>query len=345
MHLRLTAQAVADLVGGRLVGSGEVIVEGVAPLDDAGAAHLSYLSGASYLPAFRKSSASVVLIPPGFESTTGGPPTRIVVDDPRRAFVDLLAHFHTEPEPPPAGVDPTARLGAEVIMGEGVSVGPFAVLATRVRLGNRVRIGPGVVLESDVEVGDDSTLRPRVVCCSGTRLGARVIVQAGTVIGERGFGYISGGTGGHHSIPHIGGCRIEDDVEIGSNVCIDRGTLGDTVIGKGTKIDNLVHIAHNVQIGEHCLIMGSVAIAGSAKVGDWVTLAGQVGVRDHVSVGDRVRAAAQTGIAGDIAPGQDISGFPARPNRDFLRSQAVLHRLVPLARRLEDLARETDPNG
>lgn len=341
MPVRLTAQAVADFVGGRLVGSGEVVLEGVAPLDDADRPHVSFVSGTGNLPIFRKSKAGVVLVPPGFEDVPDGPSTRVVVEDPRRAFVDLLTHFHPEPAAPRGGVDEMAHVEADVTMGEGVSIGAFSVIGSRVRLGNRVRIGPGVTLEPGVEVGDDSWLRARVVCCSGTRIGTRVVIQAGSVIGERGFGYISGAEG-HHPIPHAGGCRIADDVEIGANVCIDRGTLGDTVIGKGTKIDNLVHIAHNVQIGEHCLIMGSVAIAGSARLGNWVTLAGQVGVRDHVSVGDRVRAAAQTGIAGDIDAGQDVSGFPARPNREFLRSQAVLHRLVPLARKLEDLAREPD---
>jgi UDP-3-O-[3-hydroxymyristoyl] glucosamine N-acyltransferase len=166
-----------------------------------------------------------------------------------------------------------------------------------------------------------------------------VTVKAGAVLGGTGFGYISGRTG-HVRIPHIGGCIIEDDVDIGSNTCIDRGSIDDTVVGEGTKIDNLVQLGHNVRVGRRCLLMAGVGIAGSTRIGDDVILAGQVGVTGHVTVGDRVRAAAQTGIAGDIPPDTEISGFPARPNREFLRSQAVLYRLVPLVKELEALAGE-----
>lgn len=333
----LTAQAVADLVGGRLLGNGTLGLTGVASLEAAGEAELSFLSGARYLPHFLASRAGCVLVTPALAGQAGGPATRIVVDHPQPAFQLVVGRFHPPP-PRAAGVHATAVIGAGARLGLEVAVGPRAVIGARCRLGDRVTLGPGVVLEDEVVLGDDTVIGPQVTICTGAVLGNRVTVKAGAVIGGTGFGYISGAEG-HRRIPHVGGCRIGDDVDIGANSCIDRGSLGDTVIGRGCKLDNLVHVAHNVRLGEDCLLMAGAMVAGSTRVGHRVVLAGQSGLIGHLEIGDDVRVAAQTGVISSLAAGQEVSGFPARPHREFMRAVAAMYRLAPFARRLEAVAR------
>ncbi|MBS1241907.1 MAG: UDP-3-O-[3-hydroxymyristoyl] glucosamine N-acyltransferase [Gemmatimonadetes bacterium] len=334
----LSAQAIAELAGGRVSGDAAVEITGVAPLDRAGPGDLAFLAVARYLDEFRASRAGVVLVPEDLADVAGGPTTRIVVRDPARALGDLLRRLVPDARPP-AGVDPAARIGPGVVLGLGVSIGPFAVLGREVRLGDRVVVSPGVVIEDGVTVGDDVYLGPRVVCGRGTRLGNRVRVKAGAVLGSTGFGF-SSDREGHHRIPHVGGCVIEDDVDIGANTTIDRGSIGDTVVGAGTKIDNLVQLGHNVRIGRHCLLMSQVGVAGSSRLGDRVILAGQVGIAGHLTIGDGARLAAQSGLSNDVPAGADFGGYPARANREWLRSLAVLYRLTPIAKDLERLVRE-----
>jgi UDP-3-O-[3-hydroxymyristoyl] glucosamine N-acyltransferase len=218
-----------------------------------------------------------------------------------------------------------------------VSIGPYVVIGRGVQIGAGTRLAAHVSLGDGVMVGDDAVLGPGVVCYAGTRIGHRVVLKAGAVIGGDGFGYLSDGKG-HSRIPHLGGCVLEDDVEVGSNTCIDRGSIDDTVIGRGTKLDNLVQVGHNVQIGERCLIMAGVGIAGSTRVGNDAILAGHVGVTDHLVIGDRARIAAKSAIFGDVPPGASFSGHPARPHRQFLRAQAAMYRLAPIIDELEELA-------
>jgi UDP-3-O-[3-hydroxymyristoyl] glucosamine N-acyltransferase len=334
----LSAQAVADLVGGRLTGDGTRRVVRVAPLDRAGPEDLSFLASPRYADAFRHSQAGAVLVAEELAWLEGQPATRIVVPDAARALATVLERMQPATVPP-SGIDPSARLGPRVIIGREVSIGPYAVLGADVRLGDRVRIGAAAVLEDDVEIGDDTTIGPRVVCGAGTRIGRRCRVKAGAVLGGPGFGFVAE-EAGLARIPHVGRCVIEDDVDIGSNTCIDRGSIDDTVIGAGTKIDNLVQIGHNVRIGRECLLMGQVGVAGSSRLGHRVILAGQVGVAGHLTVGDGARLAAQSGVSSDVPPGEDWGGYPARPNREWLRSTAVLYRLTPIARELEALVRE-----
>jgi UDP-3-O-[3-hydroxymyristoyl] glucosamine N-acyltransferase len=252
----------------------------------------------------------------------------------------VLERLYPRPEAG-AGVDPTARIGPGCILGPGVSLGPFVVLGRDVRLGDRVQVAEGVSLGDGVSIGEDSVLGPRVVCYPGARIGRRAVLKAGAVIGGDGFGYLSGASG-HARIPHIGACVLGDDVEVGSNSCVDRGSLDDTVIGRGTKLDNLVHVGHNVRIGERCLLMAGVGVAGSTRVGNDVILAGHVGVTDHLNIGDGARIAAKSAIFGDVPAGAVMSGHPARSNRQFLRAQAALYRLTPLLGRLERLAQGAD---
>lgn len=338
--LSLTAQAVADLVGGRLSGNGALVLTGVAPLESAGGSDLSLLTSPRYLGQFAGSRAGCVLLPPEFADHRGEVPARIVVDRPQAALQAVLAALHTEAGPPP-GVHPTAVLGAGVLLGDAVALGPRVVVGDGVRLGDRVVVGAGAVIEAGAEVGADSVLGSNVTVCRAAVIGRRVRVKAGAVIGGQGFGYLSGPEG-HQRIPHVGGCRIEDDVDIGANSCVDRGSIGDTVVGRGSKLDNLVHVAHNVRIGEGCLLMAGAMVAGSTRLGRGVILAGQAGVVGHLELGDGVRVAAQTGVISSVPAGTEVSGFPGRPHREHMRAVAAMYRLAPVARRLEALARSAD---
>ena len=336
----LTAQAVADLVGGRLLGDGTVAVRAVAPLERAGPDALSFAVSGRYAEALRASGAGAVLVPEALADAPAAAGARIVVAEPYRALVRVVERLFP-PAPAPAGIDATSRLGPGCVLGTGVSIGPYVVLGRGVLLGDRVRLAEGVSLGDGVTVGEDTVIGPRVTCYPGARIGRRVVLKAGAVIGGDGFGYLSGAAG-HARIPHVGACVLEDDVEIGSNSCVDRGSLDDTVIGRGTKLDNLVHVGHNVRIGERCLLMAGVGVAGSTRVGNDVILAGHVGVTDHLTIGDGARVAAKSAVFGDVPAGGVMSGHPARANRQFLRAQAALYRLAPLVTSLERLAGQGD---
>jgi len=338
----LTARAVADLVGGRLLGDGAIRIHRVRPLDRAGPDALSFAVSARYAADLDSSKAGAVLVPEALASGAG-PGTRIVVPDPYGALVRVLHALYPIESPEP-GIDPTARIGAGTAIGLDVSIGPFVVLGRNVQLGARCRLGQGVSIGDGVVIGEDTTLGPGVVCYAGTRIGSRVVLKAGAVLGGDGFGYLSDGTG-HTRIPHVGGCILEDEVEVGSNTCIDRGSIDDTVVGRGTKVDNLVQVGHNVRIGERCLIMAGVGIAGSTRVGNDVILAGHVGVTDHLAIGDRARIAAKSAIFGDVPAGASFSGHPARPHRQFLRAQAAMYRLAPIVDELERLVLERAGHG
>jgi UDP-3-O-[3-hydroxymyristoyl] glucosamine N-acyltransferase len=233
-------------------------------------------------------------------------------------------------------------LGRGVALAEDVSLGAGVVLGDGARIGARTRLDAHVVVGAGVEIGDECHLYPGVTAYAGTRLHDRVRVHAGARLGSDGFGYVFR-DGAHEKIPHVGRCIVESDVEIGANTTIDRGSIDDTVIGAGTKIDNLVHVAHNVRIGRLCLIMAQVGIAGSAHVEDGCILAGQVGIAGHVTIGKGARLAAQAGIFGSIPPGETWSGYPARPHKEALRAQAAMFKLPSLIRALERLVeRERD---
>jgi UDP-3-O-[3-hydroxymyristoyl] glucosamine N-acyltransferase len=339
----LPAAAIAELVRGRLEGDGSVVIRAVGPLDRVHGDALSFLASAGYLDQFRSSQAGCVLVTEGLPVPQDGPATRIFVADAQHALTAALGALFPA-APPEPGIDPTARLGRGVALGEGVSIGPWVAVGDGARLGHRVRLGPGVVLEQGVVLGDDCDLGPHVVCYAGTRLGARVRIKASSVIGGAGFGYISG-PGGHREIPHVGGAVLGDDVSVGSNSCVDRGSVDDTVIGAGTKLDNHVHVGHNARLGAHCLVMGGAVVAGSARIGNGCILAGHSAVGGHITLGDRVRVGAKAGVISSVPDGADVSGFPARSHRDFLRGQAALRRLTPLVRELEALVQRFGDHG
>ena len=339
----LTAQAVADLVGGRLLGDGAVAIRTVRPLDQAGPDALSLAVSARYAAELATSGAGAVLVPEALATVASGPRARIVVPDPYGALVRVLRALYPD-DPATPSIDPSVRIGPGTVLGADVSIGAFVVLGRNVRIGARSRLAQHVSLDDGVTVGEDSTIGPGTVCYRGSRIGNKVVLKAGAVIGGDGFGYLSDRTG-HHRIPHVGGCILEDEVEVGSNSCIDRGSIDDTTVGRGTKLDNLVHVGHNVHIGERCLIMAGVGIAGSTRIGNDVILAGHVGVTDHLVIGDRARIAAKSAIFGDVPAGASFSGHPARPHRQFLRAQAAMYRLAPIVDELERLVPEQAPNA
>lgn len=330
----LTAQAIADLVGGEVRGAPDRTVRRVRSLSAGGPDAVAIYAHRHYAADLAASRAGLVLAPPDLVGDPG-PADRIAVADPAVAILAVIAALHPEAVPPD-GIAATARVGTGTVVGTGSSVGEYAVIGARVHIGAHTRIASHVVIGDDVVVGDGVVLEPRVVIYGGATLGNRVRCKAGAVIGGRGFGYVQTDRG-HMPIPHVGGCILEDDVEVGSSSCIDRGSLDDTIIGRGTKIDNLVHVAHNVHTGPDCLLMAGAGVAGSTRLGARVVLAGQSGCVDHIVLGDDVRVAAKAGATGDIAAGTTVSGFPARPHREVLRATAALYALAPHARALAAL--------
>ena len=331
----ITAEAIAALVSGELIGDGGVSVSGVAPLDRADASHLSILSSARYAPMLASTRAGVVLVDPEFRDVEGAPRARIIVKHPLEKLALLLPRLYPE-RPPSPGIAATARIGKGATLGVRVSVGEYVVIGAGSKIGSDVVIGAHGVVGENATVGDGARLWPGVTIYPGASLGNRVMIHSGARIGCDGFGYVFR-DGAHNKIPHVGRCIIGDDVEIGANTTIDRGSIDDTVIGSGTKIDNLVQIAHNVRIGENCLLMAQVGVAGSAAIGDGAILAGQAGISGHLSIGAGARVAGQAGVFGDIPAGETWSGYPARPHRESLRASAALFRLASMMRRLEKL--------
>jgi UDP-3-O-[3-hydroxymyristoyl] glucosamine N-acyltransferase len=333
----LTAAEIATLVGGTLAGDGAARLRAVAPLDRAGPDDLTFLASGRYLSYFHASRAGAVFVTAAHREEQPGPAVRIVVGDPHRAMLAVVRALYPARARSP-GVHSTAILGTGAVVGRDVTLGPRVVVGAGARLGDRVELMPGAVVGDGVALGDDTVLYPNVVCYPGTVVGARVILHAGVVLGSDGFGYVPG-RAGHEKIPHVGRCVIGDDVEIGANTTIDRGSVDDTVVGPGTKIDNLVQIGHNCRIGARCLIMAQVGLAGSSHVEDGVILAGQVGLAGHLTVGRGARIAAQTGVMGDVAADAVLFGYPGRDRREALRAIAASYRLADIVSDLEDLVK------
>lgn len=337
--MSLTAQAVADLVGGRLSGPGDVALRRCRSLEAAEPDALSMATSERWAAALAATQAGAVLVTAALEHAPG-PATRIVVRDPARAMALAASVLHPALDGG-AQVATTARLGQGTVPRDDSQIGEYAVLGAGVTLGARVHIGPHVVIEDDVRLGDDVRLDAHVVVHQGSRLGARVWCKAHAVIGGAGFGFVSDAAG-HTRVPQVGGCLLEEDVEVGSCSCVDRGSLGDTVIGRGSKIDNHVHVGHNVRLGTDCLIMAGVGVSGSTQLGNRVVLAGQAGVAGHLTIGDNVTVSGRGGVISNLAEGMTVSGFPARPHREFLKAVAALYRLAPHHAALVTLAKERE---
>lgn len=329
--MTLTAGEVADLVGGRLQGDPAVEVSEIAAPAAATRASLVFVDDPKRLPEVLASAAGVIIAGP-FAADTPSPSAALILSDqPRLAFARAGRRLAAVPGPPP-GVDATAVVHPTASLGTGVSVAARAVVEEGAVLGNRVSIGPGAHVARGVRIGPDSVLRSNVVVYPGVEIGSRVIVHAGTVLGSDGFGYVrDAATGSYEAFPQVGRLVIEDDVEFGALCTVDRGALGLTTIGAGTKLDNQVHVAHNVRIGRNVVIAAQTGIAGSSVIEDNVVIAGQVGIADHVRIESGAILGAQCGVpTGKVirGPGVLFWGTPARPIREYLKELAALARLV-----------------
>jgi UDP-3-O-[3-hydroxymyristoyl] glucosamine N-acyltransferase len=325
----------ADLLKAQLSGHADVEITGAAGIHEAGQGQITFISDRRYMKDLEQCRAAAVLVPQDAPETNAAV---LRVKNPRLAFARVLELLYVKPSRP-SGISDKASIGRDTSLGQDCSLHAFVVIGDGAKIGNRVIIHPGAHIGSDSVIGDDSVIHANVTIEPGISIGKRVIIHGGTVIGSDGFSFVTD-AGRHHKIPQVGGVVIEDDVEIGANCAIDRAMLGNTTIKKGTKIDNLVHVAHNVTIGENCLLAGQVGIAGSTSLGNYVVFAGQVGVGDHLKIGDRVMAGGKSVITQDVEAGQMIAGFYSMPIREWLKVQAVLPRLPELKKTVAHLEKE-----
>lgn len=332
MAMTKTLQELAEHLGGVVRGDSAHAVNGLAPLEAATADKITFLANPRYAAKVQETGAGAVLMAAGGESYGRNV---IEVKNPYLAFAKLLTLFYVQKHPV-LGVSPQANIGSNVSLGNDVSIYPGVTVADGVTLGDRCVIHPGVVLYAGVTVGEDTVIHANVTVRERCCIGKRCVLQPGAVIGSDGFGYAPDGTG-YYPIPQIGIVVLDDDVEIGANSCIDRAALETTRIRRGTKLDNLVQIAHNCQIGEDCMIVSQVGISGSTKIGNHVTLAGQVGVAGHLSIGDNVMVGAQSGVPGSLAANSGYSGSPAIPHKEWLKSMAVVAKLPEMRKSVSAL--------
>jgi UDP-3-O-[3-hydroxymyristoyl] glucosamine N-acyltransferase len=329
----LKLREIAERLECRLDGDGEIDIRRVAGIEEAGPGDLTFFTNPKYASALRKTGASAVILSDNAEAA---PCAMLRVRQPYLAFAKAVELF-ADDDRPAVGIHRLADVASTATVSSDASVGPFAVVGDQARIGARTVVYPLVPIGRGAQIGDDCVIHSRVSIRERVQIGHRVIVQDGAVVGSDGFGFAKRPDGTHHKIPQIGGVVIEDDVEIGANAAIDRPAVGETRIGAGTKIDNLVQIAHGVTIGRDVLVAAQAGIAGSTTIEDTVTLAGQVGVAGHITIGKGTIATAQTGIPNSVEPGSFISGYPAINNRDWLKSSAIFRKLPELRKTIADL--------
>jgi UDP-3-O-[3-hydroxymyristoyl] glucosamine N-acyltransferase len=337
----VTLEKLAQQLGAEVLGAGAGLqqrITGIGPVETAGAGEVTFVTDTRYVAAAAKSGAAAVIVAKPIESL---PQPQLVVKDVNAALIATLTLFAPPPRPIVAGVDPSARLGTNVRLAEGVSIGPYAVLENDVEIGARTVIGSGCQIGENTKIGADCRLDAHVVIYHGCTIGHHVVIQANSTIGSVGFGYAFI-DGAHRLIPHNGGVIVEDFVEIGANACVDRAKFGNTIIGAGTKIDNLVQIAHNVVIGKCCLIAAQVGVAGSCRLGDGVVLAGQVGLADNIEIGAGTMVGAQAGVMSSVPPGERLAWAPALNVKEAARVVAHVLRLPKLAQDLKRLTAKVD---
>jgi len=332
MQLTKTLKELAEYLGGTVLGDEACRVDGLAPLEAAGPSKITFLANPKYASKVADTGAGAVLMVPGGENYGRNV---IEVANPYLAFAKLLTLFYVQPHPV-LGVMPEACIGLGVLLGEDISVYPGVIIGDNVTIGDGCVIHSGAVIYAGATIGDNTVIHANAVVRERCRVGSRCVLQPGAVIGSDGFGYAPDGSS-YYPIPQIGIVVLEDDVEIGANCCVDRAALEVTLIKRGTKLDNLVQIAHNCQIGEDCMIVSQVGISGSAKVGNHVTLAGQVGVAGHLSIGDNVIVGAQSGVPGSLPANAGYSGTPAIPHKDWLKSMAIVGNLPDLKKKVTAL--------
>lgn len=332
MKIQYHASEVAKRLNARLVGD-DVLLTNISSIENAEIGDLVFAESQRYLALALKSHAAAIIVPATLQSSESKP--LLVVENPRVAFTYALELF-SSPKSQPIGIHPTAIIAESAIIGQNVSIGANVCIEANVDIGDDVVLYPGVYVGEDSKIGAGTILFPNVVLYSRITIGRQSIIHAGCVIGADGFGFVPVGHG-VKKIPHLGTVEIGDDVEIGANSCVDRAKTDKTVIGSGTKLDNLVQVAHNVTIGISCLIASQVGIGGSTKIGNGVILGGQVGVRDHAQIGDMARVGGQGGVIGDVPPGATYSGYPARPHAQKLREQACVSQLPESVKQIREM--------
>lgn len=325
-------EKIAALVGGSLIGDGSIEISDIRGIEDAGEGHVTFVAKKKLLPLLAESKASAVIV----DHEVDVKMAQIVMANPMLAFAKLLDAFHPETIPQPH-IDSRAALGQNVTLGKDITLSAFVSIGENVSIGDGAILYPGVVVGPDCHIGDGAVLHPNVTLYRSTTLGNRVILHAGVVIGADGFGYTPDETGRHNKIPQIGQVVIEDDVEIGANTCIDRATVGCTTVKRGTKIDNLVQIAHNCTIGEHSILVSQVGMAGSCTLGHHVVLAGQAGLADHVTIGDQAMLAAQSGTFRDVESKAVQGGTPSVSAVTWRKYVTLLPKLPEMARKIKAL--------
>ncbi|HEY1793994.1 MAG TPA: UDP-3-O-(3-hydroxymyristoyl)glucosamine N-acyltransferase [Opitutaceae bacterium] len=330
-----TASDIAEKIQGEVVGDGSVLLAGFTSADRAGPGDLTFAEKGSFFAVAEASAASAILVSGPFTSATKA---IIRVPDARVAAAHVLALFYPM-EQLPAGIDPSAKVAPSAKVDATAHIGPGCVVGDRAKIGARSSLRGGNHIGCDCSIGDDVRLFPNVVLYPRTQIGNRVMIHAGTVIGSDGYGYVFE-KGRHLKMPQVGQVIIHDDVEIGANSAIDRGALGPTVIGAGTKIDNLVHVAHNVVIGRHCLIMGQVGFAGSTELGDYCVIASQSGINGHIKLGRQVTVGGKSGVMRDVPEGETVLGFPAVPDKQAKRQWVGIQRLPEMIVRMRELEKQ-----
>jgi len=335
-----TVEQLAELVQGRLVGDGRVSIRSARPVGEAGPGDITFIESERFVKLLRSSPASAAIVGPHFSAGShemGQSLAVIEVDDPMSAFLAVRTHLIGVPKPRWTGIHPQACVAPTAQIGQSVAIYPFAYVGDDAIIGDGTTLHPGAVIGDGCRLGRDCIIHPNAVLYQNVILGDRVEIHAGSVLGGDGFGYRHV-DGRHVKIPHSGRLEVESDVEIGSNCTIDRATFETTRIGEGTKIDNLVMIGHNNQIGRHNLLCGQVGIAGSCKTGDHVVMAGQAGIKDNTVIGDRVMVGAQAGVHRNVPDGQNVLGSPAVPVREQRRIFQMIARLPEMHHQLRDLA-------
>ncbi|MGD2270390.1 MAG: UDP-3-O-(3-hydroxymyristoyl)glucosamine N-acyltransferase [Desulfobacterales bacterium] len=330
--MELSVEKIAALINGEASGDLQKKIRDVAPFEAASDHDITFADSAKFYKNLDRTEAGAVIVP---RNITVANINIIQVDNPRVAFAKLVAAFHP-PTSPEAGISSAAVTGKNFKCGQDVSIGPMVVVGSNVTLGHGVILYPGVVIGDDVVIGDNVKIYPNVAVLKGCRLGNRIIIHAGSVIGSDGYGFVPDGES-YRKIPQLGIVQIDDDVEIGAANTIDRATFGKTWIQRGVKTDNLVHIAHNVTVGENTVIVAQTAIAGSTTIGSHVTIAAQVGIGGHLHVGDNVMIGARSGVIKSVAKGEVISGFPEIPHRLWLRVQRIIPKLPEISKQLSEL--------
>jgi len=322
---------IASLVHGEIFGEPNLEIRGVSGISEAQEGDITFLSGKRHIKNLPHCKASCIIVQEPLHDLAL---TQLKVANPYLAFARLLEHFYLKPLKP-LGVSRDAFISDKAKIAESVSIFPFSYIAEGASIGDGSVIYPFVFIGENTAIGEQCIIYPHVTLREGITVGNRVIIHPGSVIGSDGFGYVFD-EGRYHKIPQVGSIIIEDDVEIGSNATIDRATTGNTIIGRGTKIDNLVQIGHNVTIGNNSIIVAQVGIGGSTAIGDYVTLGGQVGVSDHTKIESGTMIGAQSGVMGNVAKGA-YSGYPAIPHRDWLKAQAIIAKLPELHKRIKEL--------